>query len=146
MDNSHSKETCGEPEPHSTCELPTPPPLLNKNRRLGPRVGVRALVFPLHKEEQDRWADFHNFEVGVGYNDNRRYRTVIEILERLPRTCRLGGIPPHGNRRITSSGIFVTTNATPEELQRGMDLEFIRTVQDILATDEPPYWVKPCRD
>ncbi|KAF8077573.1 hypothetical protein FPV67DRAFT_1662392 [Lyophyllum atratum] len=144
MDHSQS----GEPEPHSTCELPTPPRLLNRDRRLGPRVALRALAFPFDAEEQDRWADFHGFKLGVGEaapRDNRRLRTVMHILRRLP-MCRLGSIPTDGDRRISSSAIFVTTNATPEELQRGMDVELVRTVQEVLATDQPPFWVKPCPD
>ncbi|KAF8055886.1 hypothetical protein FPV67DRAFT_721934 [Lyophyllum atratum] len=148
MGDSQSNETSSEPEPYSTYELPPPPRLLNRDRRLGPRVALRALAFLFDAEEQDRWADFHGFKLGVGEaapRDNRRLRTVMHILRRLP-MCRLGSIPTDGDRRISSSAIFVTTNATPEELQRGMDLQLIRRVQEVLATDELPFWVKPCRD
>ncbi|KAF8065312.1 hypothetical protein FPV67DRAFT_1671585 [Lyophyllum atratum] len=126
MDNSQSKEICGEPEPHSTCELPPPPPLFNRDPRFGPRIGLRILVFPFPPEEQDRWADHHNFDVG-GEIENRRLRTVMEILRRLPR-------------------IVITTNATPQELERGMDLNFVKMAQEVMATDEPPFWVKPCAE
>ncbi|KAF8055884.1 hypothetical protein FPV67DRAFT_721943 [Lyophyllum atratum] len=145
MDNSQSIETSGEPEPHSTCELPTPPPLLNSDPSFGPRIGLRILVFPFPPEEQDRWADHHNFDVG-GEIENRRLRTVMEILRRLPRTCRLGSIPLRGNRRIPSAGIVITTNATPQELVRGMDLNFVKMAQEVMATNEPPFWVKPCAE
>ncbi|KAF8055887.1 hypothetical protein FPV67DRAFT_721875 [Lyophyllum atratum] len=148
MDDSQNNKTRGPPHSSSTCELPTPPPLFNCDRRLGPRRGLRALAFPFATAEQDRWADLHGFVLRVGEaapGNNRRLRTVMHILRRLP-TCRLGSIPTDGNRRISSSAIFVTTNATPEELQRGMDLQLIRRVQEVLATDELPFWVKPCRD
>ncbi|KAF8077549.1 hypothetical protein FPV67DRAFT_1462012 [Lyophyllum atratum] len=148
MDASHSNETSGEPEPHSTYELPPPPPLFNRDRRLGPRRGLRALAFPFAAAEQDRWADRHGFVLGVDEcapRDNRRFRTVMEVLERLPPGCSLGLVPLDGERNVASSAIFVTTNATREELQRGMDLELIRTVQEVLETDEVPYWVKPCK-
>ena len=119
------------------------PPLMNTgDPRSGKRVRLTVLAFPFPPESQDKWADRHKFALDMNQH-NRQFQTIMEVRSRLPRTCRLGLVPYNGKRNIGCTAIIVTSNATPVELERGVDLELIRAVQKVLGTRNPPYWVRP---
>ncbi|KAF8154980.1 hypothetical protein B0H34DRAFT_547773 [Crassisporium funariophilum] len=144
VDDRRSSETHHEPRSPLTLEtLPESPPLLNDRLSSGRRMRLWALVFPFSTSRQDEWADAHNFATDVEVF-NRRLMTVREIIRRLPPACKIGLIPFEGERNITSTGVIVTTNATPEELKLAQNLDYIKTVQKILKTDQHPYWTRPC--
>ena len=150
MDNTKNANALVKPKtpkqplpPLTLGDIGEAPPLMNTGHpRTGKRVRLTVLAFPFPPETQDEWADRHKFLLDEG-QDTRRFETIWEIQSRLPETCKLGLVPYNGKRNIGCTAIIVTSNATLVELERGADLELIRTVQKLLATRKPPYWVRP---
>ncbi|GLB42374.1 hypothetical protein LshimejAT787_1103890 [Lyophyllum shimeji] len=91
------------------------PPLRNTRDPLsGKRVRLTVLAFPFPPKTQDEWAQRHKFALDMD-QDNRRFQTILEVRERLPKPCRLGLVPYNGKRNIGCTAIIVTSNATPEK-------------------------------
>ncbi|KAF8075286.1 hypothetical protein FPV67DRAFT_626197 [Lyophyllum atratum] len=149
LDDTNNSQSLESPE---TPKLPRPPltlddigeapPLMNRDPRRGPRVGLKVLAFPFPPERQIEWADLNQFAMDIN-GFNRKLQAVGHMRRRIPKTCRVGLVPYPGTRNIPCHAIIVASNATPEKLNLAADLEQIRAVQKLLSTDEPPYWVRP---